>query len=268
MGSTAERLRTGRYLLRCWMRAMPRIAYRSTLSMMTDPRGALEFLHQVLDGIDLYARDGVLGDADIGDMIGGEAEPRIIGPYHITKSSDTRMLKELVSLAYLMQVVKPKTVFEIGTFVGRTTRLLALNAPDDARVFTLDLPQAKVLHGVGEDYCHTPEAAKIVQLSGDSRTYDYSPWHGKCDFVWVDACHEYQFVKSDSLAALRLCRPGGWIGWHDYRHSKTFDGVTRAVQDLKADHPGLRHVSGTTIALLQQRGSAREPVEPGAEWRG
>jgi predicted O-methyltransferase YrrM len=256
MGVVAKWFRVGGYLLRCWMCALPRILYRSTLSVVIDPRGALMFLHNVLDEVDLYGRDDVLGDATVSDMLQGDAEPRIIGPYHVTRSSDTRVLMELVSLAYLMQVAKPETVFEIGTFVGRTTRLFALNAPQGTRVFTLDLPQPQVSHRVGEDYLHSPEAAKVVQLAGDSRFFDYSPWHGKCDFVWVDACHDYPFVKADTQAALRLCRPGGWIGWHDYRHSKKFDGVTRVVQDLKTDHPGLRHIKGTTIALLQCEGSS------------
>lgn len=261
MGMAADRLRTGVYMLRCWMRAVPMVAYRSTLAMAINPHDALAFLHHVLDEIDLCAPDHVLGDAELTEILQGDAEPRIIGPYHITKQSDTRSFMELVSLAYVMQVARPETVFEIGTFVGRTTRLFALNTPADTRVFTLDLPQSEVSHGVGEDYRHTPEAAKIVQLSGDSRVFDYSPWHGTCDFVWVDACHEYPVVKSDSQAAFRLCRPGGWIGWHDYRHSKRFDGVTRAVQELKPSYPKLRHVKGTTMALLHYDGPSSHRTE-------
>lgn len=250
MKNITNRFDLGFYLIRCWIRTFPKIIYRSTLSIIFNPRKSLVFLHQVLDNIDLYEEDKILGDIIVTDLIQGKAEPKIIGPYHIIKSSDTRIFKELVYLAYLMQVIKPKIVFEIGTFVGRTTRLFALNSPDDANIFTLDLPKSQISHGLGEDYKNTLEEKKIIQLEGDSRIFDYSLWYNKCDFVWVDACHDYSNVKSDSQKALKLCRLGGWIGWHDYRHSKKFDGVTKAVQELKHEYPELKHIKGTTIALL------------------
>jgi predicted O-methyltransferase YrrM len=241
------------YLFRCWKRALCRIMYRSTISLFIDPKGSLQFLHTVLDGIDLYEKDNVLGDANITELVKGSAEPKIIGAYQIAKSSDTRIFMELITLAYLLQIIKPKVVFEIGTFVGRTTRLFALNSPNDSQIYTLDLPQSQAKHVVGEDYKNTIEAGKITQLSGDSRMFDYSSWWGQCDFVWVDACHDYAFVKSDTQVAIKLCRPGGWIGWHDYRHSKKFDGVTRAVQELYSQFATIRHIKGTTIALLNKK---------------
>lgn len=121
-----------RYILRCWARAFPRIAYRSTLGLLFDWRSALDFVNHTLDGIDFHEVDKVLGDASVTELFPVQVEPKIIGPYQVIKSSDTRVLMELVTLACLMQVTKPRTVFEIGTFVGRTTRLFALNAPADA----------------------------------------------------------------------------------------------------------------------------------------
>jgi len=32
-------------------------------------------------------------------------------------------------------------------------------------------------------------------MNGDSRIFDFSPWYGKCDFVWVDANHDYMVNK-------------------------------------------------------------------------
>jgi hypothetical protein len=78
---------------------------------------------------------------------------------------------------------------------------------------------------------------------------DYSPWHGQCDFVWVDACHDYPVVVQDTRAALRLRHNRGWIAWHDYRHTTWWSGVTRAVRELARSHPGVRHIRGTTVAV-------------------
>ncbi len=252
--NVAEKWEAARHLFQTLVTALPRLAYRSSLSLLIDPRGAQKFLHQVLGAQDLEANDPVLGSVEITELIPGEADPQIRGPYHLHRSSDTRILLELVTLAYLMQVLRPRRIFEIGTFAGRTTRLLALNSPPDAQIFTLDLPRDRVTHDIGVDFRNTPEAAKITQLHGDTRTFDYSPWHGQCDFIWVDACHDYPFVVQDTNAALRLRTGGGWIAWHDYRHTAWWSGVTRPVRELAKTHPGIRHIRGTTIAVLPPDG--------------
>src|SRR5271157_5902498 len=46
---------------------------------------------------------------------------------------------ELAVVALLCQWLQPQTVFEFGTFNGRTTLNLAANTPPDAKVYTLDL---------------------------------------------------------------------------------------------------------------------------------
>lgn len=86
-----------------------------------------------------------------------------------------------------------------------------------------------VKHEIGEAFKGTSENSKITQLYGDSREFDFSPWYGQCDFVWIDACH-------------------------DYRHSAWWSGVTRCVRQLQSKYPEIRHVRGTTIALLRKTG--------------
>lgn len=247
------------YLLRSWARAMPRIAYRSTLSLAIDPKGAQRFIHQVLNAQDLESHDKVLGSVDLLDLVQSDADPKIVGSYHCRKDSDTRRLLELASLAYLMQVLEPEVIFEIGTYVGRTTRLLALNCLDTTCVFTLDLPRECVSHDVGEAYRGTPESKRITQLYGDSARFDFSPWYGRCDFVWVDGCHDYSYVLRDSQQAMSLCRPGGWIAWHDYRHTAWWSGVTRGVRELARRYPGIRHLRETTIAVFRMPGGRTLP---------
>lgn len=239
------------HLFITWATALPRIIYRSTISLVIQPKGSQKFINQVLGAQDIESDDPVLGSVNIIDLVSSKVEPIIIGPYHIFKSGSTCNLLELASLAYLMQALQPLVVFEIGTFIGRTTRLLALNSSHNTQIFTLDLPADQVAHDIGVDFGGTPEAEKITQLYGDTRSFDYSPWHGQCDFVWVDACHDYPHVVQDTQAALNLCRPGGWILWHDYRHTAWWSGITRAVRKLARTHLGVHHIKGTTIAAFQ-----------------
>ena len=199
-----------RYLLETWVTAMPRILYYSTLALLFDPKGSEVFIHQVLNAQDLESDDPVLRSVDITDLLGeSKLDVQIVGPYYSKRSSDTRLLIELASLAYIMRVLRPQLIFEIGTFVGRTTRLLALNAPPTTQILTLDLHPEEVKHKIGEAFHGTPESEHITQLHGNSQTFNFSPWYNKCDFVWVDACHDYEYVVSDSQNALKLCRTGG-----------------------------------------------------------
>src|SRR4051794_31186279 len=54
-------------------------------------------------------------------------------------------------LQTLIQARACRTAFEIGTFNGGTTRLLAESLPDDGRVWTLDLPPADFDESQGPD---------------------------------------------------------------------------------------------------------------------
>jgi predicted O-methyltransferase YrrM len=148
---------------------------------------------------------------------------------------------EQYALAAICLLRRPQRIFEIGTFNGATTLILARSAPT-AEVFTLDLPSeavpAGVLEveasniaagGVGTRFRDAPEGRQITQLLGDSRTFDFSPWHGSIDLVLVDAGHEYESARSDTATALRLLAPGGVIVWDDYMPS--WPGVVRAVEE-------------------------------------
>src|SRR5438874_1943073 len=130
-------------------------------------------------------------------------------------------LHEEVYLAAAVAVMKPRVVFEIGTFDGNTTRRLAEAAPADAVVYTIDLPEEAfnatqspdAFSGcrVGERYADSPARAKIKQLRADAAKFDFSPYYGLVDFVFVDAAHDYPHGLLDSRTALKLVRPGGTI---------------------------------------------------------
>ena len=136
---------------------------------------------------------------------------------------------DIVSLCLICRILKPKIVFEIGTMRGYTAFHFALNTPDDCRIYTLDLPKDRGVNPVlkttvmddkhiksylkGERYCFegADVASKIVLLFGDSATFDFSPYWDKVDFFFIDGAHSYEYVRSDTLNALRCCHPGSVI---------------------------------------------------------
>jgi predicted O-methyltransferase YrrM len=170
---------------------------------------------------------------------------------------------ELLVLATLVRRLQATRIFEIGTFDGRTTLNFAVNAPD-AQVHTLDLPQdqqAALTIKIGDEkyiekpksgsrFSGTPEAARIVQHFGDSATFDYAPFAGTMDFVFVDGAHSAEYVRNDTEKALRMLRPGGAIAWHDYGTGQ----VTESLDELQRTRPDLRdlkRVEQTSLAILQ-----------------
>jgi len=176
--------------------------------------------------------------------------------------------RELVSIARLVASRGAKSIFEFGTFDGRTTLNLANNAGPDARVITLDLPAGDAestlapLHPhetryaekatSGSRYRGTDAEAAITQLYGDSGTFDFTPYHRAIDFVFVDGSHAYRYVVNDSLHAIEMTKPGGMIVWHDYGR---WDDVTRALNDLRRtrhEFADLAWLDGTTLAVLRR----------------
>ena len=169
-------------------------------------------------------------------------------------------------LAALVGGLGCRTFFEIGTNRGRTTWTVARSNPE-LTLYTLDVPIgqtpdtiALALHEVdrmvfrdsscGEAFRDTPEGERITQLWGDSATFDFSPYAGGIDCVYIDGSHSYEYARSDTAKALAMLSPYGAIVWDDYGN---FPGVYRAVLEFAGthDHP-VHHLLGTRYAVYSR----------------
>lgn len=186
----------------------------------------------------------------------------------LPESDGNITLQELAVIAALVRQHAPRTIFEIGTFEGRTTLNMAINSAPETRILTLDLPKAQLdftkLHITtgdrvfidkpksGERFENFESPHKITQLYGDSATFDFSPYFGAIDLVFVDGSHAYDYVRSDTEIALKLLRDGhGAILWHDYT---AWVGVTKALNELFQQSPilkNMRSIKGTTLVYLK-----------------
>jgi len=165
----------------------------------------------------------------------------------------------MTCLAAIAASRRPRKVLEIGTFRGATAWILAANAPE-ATVYTLDLPPdaAEPELPVGPIdreimqrdrrgllYEGTPEADRIVQLRGDSATFDFDVVGPDIDLAFIDGAHSYEYVRNDTEKVLPRMRPGGTIVWDDYWDP--FPGVVRYLDRL-ADR-GLVAIVATRLAV-------------------
>lgn len=174
---------------------------------------------------------------------------------------------ELLVLVELLRVHRPLACFEIGTFDGRTTLNMAANTPEETVIYTLDLPREQMndtafpldlldLNVVdkeisGARYRGRVWERKIRQLYGDSATFDYTPYEGKIDFIFIDGSHTYDYVVSDSLNAINLLRNGkGIILWHDYITWPTVQKAINFLHSTDRRFANTRFIEGTEFACL------------------
>ncbi len=185
-------------------------------------------------------------------------------------------VEELCKICLIVKWLKPKSVLEIGTYNGMTTLQMALNAPSDATVYTLDLPDeiqselqlslideyvAKVFRGrygtSRGSYFQDRTDLNIVQLLGNSATFDYrSAITGKLDLIFIDAAHDFRNKQIDSENALQMLAEGGVILWHNYA-DVVCPEVTKYLSDLSRRIP-IHHLRGTSLAVHYSGWRARQ----------
>jgi hypothetical protein len=172
---------------------------------------------------------------------------------------------DLVSMCMLCQLLKPKTILEIGTYHGAGALHWAGNAPD-AEIYTLDLPSAltpklsttKVDRAFVTGHAETgrmffectPEAQRIHPLFGDSATFDFSPFYGKVDLLFIDGAHSYEYVRNDTLRGMKCCNPGSIIAWHDYGRVG-FNGVSKWLHEFSQQGKAIYRIPGGSLAYTR-----------------
>jgi predicted O-methyltransferase YrrM len=186
-----------------------------------------------------------------------------IGELTISIQHEVRERALLHGEAYVLSLitafVQPKRIFEIGTATGQATLLMARQVPK-ATIETLDLgsappalgvqedePPWAELESIGEAFRETDEASRITQRLGDSATFDFEPFAGAIDLVFVDGAHTYDYVRSDSRNALRMLASGGAIVWDDCNYQNP--GVSKALHELTEAGTPVYRVHGTRFAV-------------------
>jgi predicted O-methyltransferase YrrM len=184
---------------------------------------------------------------------------------HLRGEGIATPIEELAALAYIARAMAPKNIFEIGTFRGRTALNFALNTSDECRIHTMDLSEheRRELEGMsaadksivgqsltGIDYKNKGVDAKIVQLLGNSLTFDFAPYYGKMDIVLVDGAHHYEAVVSDTKHALKMVAPKGVILWHDWGNYGDYNDVMRGVL-TQVERTKIYQVENTQFAIYR-----------------
>lgn len=181
--------------------------------------------------------------------------------------------EDVEALARIAIELQPKRIFEFGTNWGYSTATFLLNTPPQTRIWTLDICQeirtpeeierdpelqAMLLKRVevGAVYKSLPNATdRVTQIFHDSLTLDWNAgiFPEAFDLVLVDACHQYAFVKSDTIKAVERLASNGLIVWHDYYPDvSAWSDVFRFVNEFAKTHKDMFHLKGTHIAVWRK----------------
>ncbi|MEX0909991.1 MAG: class I SAM-dependent methyltransferase [Candidatus Paceibacterota bacterium] len=154
-------------------------------------------------------------------------------------------MKNRIELAKHFAELGFKKGAEIGVFAGHYSDILLKNIPG-LELFCIDFWGGYAgyrEHGfegsMGTAHNKAIETLKgratIIKKLSVEASKDFAD--ESLDFVYIDANHEYKFVKEDIVAWTQKVKKGGIVAGHDYYVSKTGnDGVIRAINEYVKEH--------------------------------
>ena len=179
-------------------------------------------------------------------------------------------LVDQIVLLTLANLISAKTIIEIGTYLGYTTALFAMNT--NAKIFSIDLPRSNqkqkkffkelalndgnynddylrsIQNDKGEiylNYLSNKELENISLIKIDSTSIDFSKNFGVADLVFIDGGHKRSVVEKDTINARSIIQ-NGVIIWHDYG-SKIHKDVSNFLIEEK--NRKIFHVIGSLCAF-------------------
>ncbi len=173
-------------------------------------------------------------------------------------------LVDQIVLLSLAQIIDPKKVVEIGTYLGYSASILAMNLKN-AEIYTIDLPKSDEVESLqvdrdsiyedgaqndnylrkkqnldGEVYLENlsdAELKRVELIKADSTKLNFAEAFGNVSFVFIDGGHESHIIEKDTLNARSVVSKGVII-WHDFGsniHTDVTDFLS-AQKDRKIFH--------------------------------
>ena len=179
---------------------------------------------------------------------------------------------ELVHLSRTTKTRKPKAIFEMGSYNGLTTAVFMLNAPPGAQVFSLDLPpdsseQEASLDTdrelvVGRHLGSVPRELgldRYTQLFCDSMVFDPTPYADSIDLGLVDAAHDAEHVRNDTIKMATMLTDQGIVFWHDYGGKGALRPLAEYLESI-GPQCKVHRIPETSLAWAQAKYLKREKL--------
>lgn len=103
---------------------------------------------------------------------------------------------DMVCMIALAKRVKPKQIFEFGTWWGEGLYILARNT--GAYVTSIDIERQK------KDYSKYLQDSQYTRIIEDSRIANLSSYYERVQFVYIDGGHSPEVVEADTKNAFHM----------------------------------------------------------------
>lgn len=187
---------------------------------------------------------------------------------------------EATILSSILRIKKVLKITEIGTYIGYSTAVFALNSHPAAKIISIDLPAEDVerIDGrnitrkqlqqdwrLNDNYLRSEQMLKgevyieslpkifkkKIDLLKANSTKLSANQQAQCnlsDLVFIDGGHDYATIQSDSRLAKALIKDNGLIVWHDY-NSQIHKEVTRYIDDEFSLEQAVFHIENSLFAF-------------------
>ncbi len=198
----------------------------------------------------IFSGAGRLPAKPLGELFRG-AEDQVVLLKDVPQGTWSTPFADGVTIGKLIRHREPKNVLEIGTYLGFTTSIMALNAPGSTDITSVDIVQH-------DGPVHRTLSRRVTFLQSDFAAADFNG--AVFDFIFIDADHQFNSALKDTIHAIGLVADSALIVWHDYAPwglGTGFNGVPRLLEALSVEVP-IYHIEGTTLGVLEisQRSTA------------
>jgi len=137
-----------------------------------------------------------------------------------------RRRRDAEVLSLIVANIKDSKLLDIGTHLGKSAARMAVNSPT-SKIYTVNIhPDEANTAGVlitdiltekqiGSFY-RSKKIQNINQIYANTKTWNIPSIISNLSLVYVDGCHDRDFVFSDSEKTFERLLPGGYILWHDF----------------------------------------------------
>ena len=230
------------------------------------------FYKSEVEEIEVTKLDNIFQLREISKNLRGPNQNAIIKSFGIT--SDNRVVGMTSDYeAWIISTISKisKNIFEFGTCSGKTTYLMGLNSPTDAKIISLTLnpDNIKDLKKNTKDnkisyrniinesiyqkflFSGTSIENKIQVQFIDSLNFDHSKYLSQMDLIFIDGGHTYSIVKSDSEKSFKMIKPNGIILWHDYvPGKKSARDVVKYINEISKKKK-LKKIKNTSLCFFR-----------------
>ncbi len=131
----------------------------------------------------------------------------------------------IVGLLELVNLVKPRSVIEIGCWKGVSTEVFLLSVQRVLAIDPWDYPD-----GIFDEFWGRCGSYPGLEIRRDKSPEAVVNLREKFDMCYIDGDHSYDAVRADILACSEVVKPDGWIAGHDFPMPQVEKAVLSCVK--------------------------------------